>query len=112
MRHLCGLFFLCGVFLGGCAFTSSDDAQANSKTDSHPNPAPAPLASQQPYRLMTCDELKLRLANGSDWVVLDVRSPGGYRQEHLPTAINIPYGQLDLRYQELPKDRAIVLYCA
>ena len=44
-------------------------------------------------------------------VLLDVRSVEGYREGHLPGAINIPFEQLPQRMSELPKDVDIIAYC-
>jgi len=54
-----------------------------------------------------------RLLDGraSDIVVLDVRSREGYREGHLPGAINIPFEELPARMKELPKDKEIISYC-
>jgi 3-mercaptopyruvate sulfurtransferase SseA len=100
------------LLLNGCAHSDSDNAQASAQPAARPEPVPAPLTSPEPYRLIECPELKQRLDAGANWLLVDVRSTGGYRQEHLPGAVNIPFGRLDERYSELPKDRPLVLYCA
>ncbi len=56
------------------------------------------------------EELAARLQAG-DVVVLDVRPPAEYAAGHIPGAINVPPGELDLRLSELPADRAVVAYC-
>ena len=44
-------------------------------------------------------------------LVIDVRSPGEFAEEHLEGALNIPVGELEGRLDELgPKDRALVVY--
>lgn len=102
----------CGLLLNGCAHSGLDDAQASAQPAARPEPVPAPLISPEPYRLIDCAELRQRIEAGTNWLIVDVRSAGGYRQEHLPGAVNIPYGKLDARHSELPKDRPLVLYCA
>lgn len=53
----------------------------------------------------------------ADWVkdgalVVDVRSPEEYAQEHFPGAVNIPIDSVSSRLDEFGgKDRKIVLYC-
>ena len=50
-------------------------------------------------------------SEANDFVVLDVRSAEGYRQGHVPGAINIPFEELPMRLKELPKHKAIISYC-
>jgi ArsR family transcriptional regulator len=44
-------------------------------------------------------------------VVLDVRPPEEFAARHLPGAINIPLGDLEVRWPELPREQEIVAYC-
>ena len=44
-------------------------------------------------------------------VLLDVRSWEGYREGHLPGAVNIPFEELPARLKELPKGKDIIAYC-
>ena len=44
--------------------------------------------------------------------VLDVRNQNEWIEGHLPNAIHIMLGTLPLRLNEIPKDRATVVYCA
>ena len=44
-------------------------------------------------------------------VVVDVRPPQIYAQEHIAGAINIPAGQIRSRLNELPKDKTIMVHC-
>ncbi len=44
--------------------------------------------------------------------IIDVRTPGEYRDGAYPGAVNIPLPLLPLRLGELePKDKPVVLYC-
>lgn len=58
-------------------------------------------------------DLKRRLDQGEDLVVVDVRQPTGYEAYPgtIPGSIRIPPTVLPERYQELPRDRFIVLFC-
>jgi rhodanese-related sulfurtransferase len=42
---------------------------------------------------------------------LDVRTNEEFAVGHIPDAVNIPIDELRHRMNELPKDRAIVVYC-
>jgi ArsR family transcriptional regulator len=43
--------------------------------------------------------------------VLDVRPEDEFALGHLPGAINIPFGKLEDRLDELPADREVIAYC-
>lgn len=44
--------------------------------------------------------------------LLDVRTPGEYRQAHLDGAHLIPIEQVNKRLAEIPRDRPVLVYCA
>ena len=46
-----------------------------------------------------------------NFVILDVRSVEGYREGHVPGALNIPFEELPNRLKELPKNQEIITYC-
>jgi phage shock protein E len=50
---------------------------------------------------------------GREMVYVDVRTPEEYASGHITGAINIPYEQMETRWQELAahKDRPLALYC-
>lgn len=48
--------------------------------------------------------------NGSA-LFLDVRDLEFYSDEHVKGSINIPYGDLDLRFRQLDSNRWIITYC-
>jgi len=50
-------------------------------------------------------------AGARDIVLLDVRTAQGYREGHLPGAVNIPFEELAARLKELSKDKEIISYC-
>lgn len=56
------------------------------------------------------DEL-LRCVKDGEVTVLDVRPLEEYRAGHIPGALSIPVGEIEVRLRELPKDREIVAYC-
>ena len=63
---------------------------------------------------MSLQEVKRRLDAGDpDFTVLDVREREAYRAAHIPGAMVIPRGQLELRVNEMLPDptRRIVAYC-
>jgi rhodanese-related sulfurtransferase len=56
------------------------------------------------------EELLSRLKAGQV-TVLDVRPEDEFGLGHLPGALNIPFGELNRRLDELPAGREIVAYC-
>jgi len=60
---------------------------------------------------ITAESLKAKLNGGQDVVIVDTRSLEKFREKHIAGALSMPLLEVDLRYQELPKDKAIVLYC-
>ncbi|WP_165065860.1 rhodanese-like domain-containing protein [Desulfovibrio sp. ZJ200] len=46
-------------------------------------------------------------------MIIDVRTPGEFRQGHLPGAQNMDFfgGRFDLQLEAMPKDRPVLLYC-
>src|SRR5699024_1578942 len=47
----------------------------------------------------------------AEMLVLDVRSEVEYRAAHLPGAASIPWDELPQRWEEIPQDRNVVVYC-
>ncbi|HEY1286149.1 MAG TPA: rhodanese-like domain-containing protein, partial [Solirubrobacterales bacterium] len=65
----------------------------------------------QRIELIDPDELAERLA-GDGLLVLDVRDEDEYAEAHIPGSVNLPYGELPERRDELPRDRAIAAICS
>jgi hydroxyacylglutathione hydrolase len=55
-------------------------------------------------------ELKQRIANNGI-VVVDVRSPGEWRNGHIASAKHVPAGEIQRRAKELPKEKPIHVIC-
>lgn len=62
--------------------------------------------------VITPAELKAQLDKGEPVVIVDGRPPADFAQGHLQGALSIPFGEISERYQELSKDRLIVVYCS
>lgn len=63
---------------------------------------------------MSIAELRHHLDSGKpSLAILDVREQDAYAKEHIPSAINLPRGQLELRVNELLPDptRRVLTYC-
>jgi len=44
-------------------------------------------------------------------LIIDLRNPDEYAAGHIPTAINIPYEELDDRKHSLSKNDLLIFYC-
>jgi sulfur-carrier protein adenylyltransferase/sulfurtransferase len=62
----------------------------------------------------TTEQVKDRLSNGGGFTLLDVREKEEFREGHLPGAVSVPRGFLDIRVEEVVPDKQspVVLYCA
>jgi glyoxylase-like metal-dependent hydrolase (beta-lactamase superfamily II) len=72
----------------------------------------AEAASRVPF--MAMEEVRRRLdAADCDLVLLDVREREAYQGGHIPRAVHVPRGQLELRIDDVLPDptRRIVVYC-
>ena len=53
----------------------------------------------------------LRLWQNKEAIIIDVRTPGEYRDGHITGVVNIPLDELEKRIGEIPKDKKVVLIC-
>lgn len=62
---------------------------------------------------ISAEDLKKRLEQGEEIVVVDLRSDLTYESDatKIPGAIHIPPGEFEARYKEIPPGRPIVMYC-
>jgi glyoxylase-like metal-dependent hydrolase (beta-lactamase superfamily II) len=64
------------------------------------------------YRDAEPAELAARLGTSDQPLVLDVREPVEFAAWSIPSAVNIPIGELEARVSEVPTDRDVVTVCA
>ncbi len=60
---------------------------------------------------ITTEQLREKIKKGEDLILLDVRQPEEYAAGHIENALLIPLGELDMRSDELDKNKEIVVYC-
>ena len=63
-------------------------------------------------KLLSVEDLHDMIDGHVDFVLLDVRAPLEYEDNHIIGAINIPVAELRTRYKELNKDKTTVLICS
>jgi len=70
-------------------------------------------ATDDVRRVIQPAELAERIDSGTAPLILDVRTPEEYAEEHIPGAINIPETEISTRLSELneSQEKEIVLYC-
>jgi rhodanese-related sulfurtransferase len=59
------------------------------------------------------EDLKAKLDRGDDFILIETLSEEQYQHAHLPSAVNLPPGQVrELASEVLPyKDADVVVYC-
>ncbi len=60
---------------------------------------------------MTSLELKQKLADGEDIFLLNVVSPEEFAETHIPGSVLICLGEVRERFEEIPRDKPVVMYC-
>jgi len=69
------------------------------------------VVSNQPQMITPEDYNSTYLANNTDHILLDVRTPEEFASGYIAGAINIPVQELDQRLSELSTDKEIIVYC-
>jgi len=77
--------------------------------------APSTPAAPEPeyiqIREVSPQDLKARLDNGDEIVVVDMRQSWEYQHGHIPGATHMFVNEIPARINELPKDKDIVFQC-
>ena len=73
----------------------------------------APVEQETSYRQITMDEAVIMMEEESGYIILDVRTPEEFREQHIPDAINVPNETIGTEeIPELPdKEQLILVYC-
>ncbi|MGY5776896.1 rhodanese-like domain-containing protein [Rhizobium sp. LEGMi135b] len=82
-----------------------------------PAAAPSLVAEHYAQKLAfetDCSDVHQSMTSGNvDFVLLDVRGPAMFQEQHIPGALNLPYGKMTARKMaEWPDDTLFVVYCA
>ena len=72
-----------------------------------------PAGQEVSYRQINMDEAITMMEEESSYIILDVRTPEEFADQHIPGAINIPNETISTEeIPELPdKDQLILVYC-
>jgi len=102
------------LVVGGCS-KSENAAPAPASRETPGAQAPTPTPAPTSAKAIDPEAAKKMISAGA--VVIDVRTPGEFAEEHLPQAVNIPIQEWGTRFGEVEKlagnDKAkpIVVYC-
>ena len=61
-------------------------------------------------RRIAVDEARDLVQQGKA-VIVDVRAPEAYQQEHIEGAILMPFNEIVANYDKLPKGKTLITYC-
>ena len=86
---------------------SSTTAQPPATVSDQQNEAKGPYPEVE---RVSVQEARAAFDNGTALIV-DVRSEGSFQAGHATGAISLPLTEIESRYQELPQDRFLYLYC-
>jgi len=76
-----------------------------------PAPEPAMTAQESNETEIDVKELKRKMDAKEDFYLLDVREPNEFKIGRIPGSTLIPLGEVPQRFQEIPKDKEIVVHC-
>lgn len=99
--------------LGAVAVIALNGAQQDASTAAATIPTVAVADQDIPYPdvARVAPEQAHISAMSGDAIIVDVRGKEFYDQGHARSAVSIPLEELPARLGELPKDKAILLYC-
>lgn len=103
-RWYLAIFLLCAglsIIATGCVSSQASSARKGPE----PNFSPEGL-------YVSVDDVKREMDRGADFIILDARPKADYELDHIKGAISMPFFEVEERYNELPKDKWIVAYCA
>ena len=63
------------------------------------------------FKNISSDELMNKMERNEDFLLLDVRTPMEHASQAIEGSHLLPVQELNLRANELPKDKEIVVYC-
>jgi rhodanese-related sulfurtransferase len=100
-----GLFALT---FGGRGVATGASARATSATTTPTSPS-----ATDPDKPITAGELLARIDRGESLSILDVRSEAEFAAGHVPGAVNIPFGKVFSRLDDVPGTAGdqLILYC-
>ncbi|MFA6296796.1 MAG: rhodanese-like domain-containing protein [Patescibacteria group bacterium] len=62
------------------------------------------------YKSINLDQLKQKIDNNEDIVILDIREKDSFDKSHIKNAINMPFEEVANRIKELPRNKELIVY--
>lgn len=66
---------------------------------------------QERFKVIYWDEFLKAYQNNNNAMLMDVRTPKEHQNKTIPGAVNIPLDEIRNRFDEIPKDKTIYLFC-
>lgn len=122
MKILLSITFVITLAGVGCAPLSTEKPANNSAANSNVRAAATPTqpaansesATISPFpevpRITIADAKKLFDAGTA--VFVDTHSPQMFDNEHIKSAINVPFNEIDAHISKVPKDKTVITYCS
>lgn len=120
MRFILLLLMVSALTFGlGCRNASSSSTETKSENPVLEKSAEkAATTEDQAEHTEDDDAPRINLADAKkdfdegNSVFVDTRSTVAYQAEHVKGAINVPAGEFEKFYKEIPKDKKIIAYCS
>ena len=118
------LFIMLAVAVFGLSFLQCDKSGAMNKDTKNKTVETANVSSPSPTVAPTAapkdddDAPRISLADAkADYdagkaVIVDARGAESYTTEHIKGSINVPLGDFEAHYKEIPTDKKIIVYCS
>jgi 3-mercaptopyruvate sulfurtransferase SseA len=101
----------CLAVITGCQQVSTQSSNNLAKNTKAASSTPSGHEGESDAKRISLKEAKDAYDAGTALIV-DTRSADAYNSERIKSSINIPYGDLEKRIDELSKDKQIIFYCS
>jgi hypothetical protein len=99
------------ALLAACSPRDTSAPASNATAQNINRAATQQTPAADDVRRVTRDELRAALEKG-EVALFDVRDKVSYESGHIKGAKLVPWGEVETRLDEFPKDKLIVTYCA
>jgi predicted sulfurtransferase len=102
------VIFVFAYSLLQCETTNVKSSENIAKTNTN---SPVAMATPEEAPRISLEDAKKDF-DGGKVLFIDTRGADQYKAEHIKGSINIPAGEFETRYAEVPKDKKIIAYCS
>ena len=110
-KVLCIISILLCILLSGCGDATSIGIIGGA--DGPTSIIVAEKGEKAMYEQITAEEAKKIMDSGEEHIILDAREQNEFDEGHIPSAILIPYTEIENKAKEMltDKDKLILVYC-